>query len=305
MTEHTATPWQRALNGLDAMTMTNKPEHDRDPTPISPIADIRAAIVFLTRLPVGGPHRAVSQNAWAFPLAGLLVGALGGTVFLAASWVGWSPWIAAFLTLATTAIITGGLHEDGLADSADGLGAGGSRDRRLEIMRDSRIGGYGAIALVLATGMKASALAAFGTLETLDQGAVPSAALGMLVLISTHSLSRGVLPLVMAILTPASASGVAASVGRPGLVTAIVALMLGGCIAVLALGPLGGLIALCAAAITAFLVALFLMRRLGGYNGDTLGLLEQLCEIAIMLALLATPALSSDTQMWRVELLGG
>ena len=259
--------------------MTDKPEDTSTASGFAPISDIRAAITFLTRLPAGGPHRALSACAWAFPIAGLTVGIAGGAMFWLAGWAGLPAWIAAFLTLAVTALITGALHEDGLADAADGLGAGGSVDRKLEIMRDSRIGGYGALALMLATGMKAAAIAAF-----------PAGLTGAAAVAALHVLSRAVLPSLMAALHPAAASGVAASVGRPGPAGALVALTLGIAGTVCLIGPGAGIVAAAAAVATACVVALLLIRALGGYNGDTIGLLEQLCEIAIMLALLIAAA---------------
>lgn len=254
--------------------MTDKPEQTRAAGGFAPIADIRAAVTFLTRLPAGGPHRAISACAWAFPVAGLIVGLFGGATYWLAGWAGLSPWIAAFLTLAVTALVTGALHEDGLADAADGLGAGGPVDRKLEIMRDSRVGGYGALALVLATGLKASAIASF-----------PAGLTGASAIVALHILSRAVLPGLMAGLKPASTGGVAAGAGRPGPIVAALSLVLGAAGAVIVIGPCAGIVAIAAAIATGLAVALLLVRALGGYNGDTIGLLEQLCEIAIMLAL--------------------
>ncbi|RVU36111.1 adenosylcobinamide-GDP ribazoletransferase [Hwanghaeella grinnelliae] len=259
--------------------MTDKPEEIRHSTGFAPIADMRAAMTFLTRFPVGGRHRALDACAWAFPIAGIAVGVTGGAVFWLAGWMGLPPWIAAFLTLTATALVTGALHEDGLADAADGLGAGGSVDRKLEIMRDSRIGGYGALALMLATGIKAAAIASF----------LPGLS-GATAILAVHILSRAILPGVMAALPPASASGVAASVGRPRLGAALVALTLGAGSAIGLMGLCAGLVALAAVVASALVFGLLLRRSLGGYNGDTIGLLEQLSEIAIMLALLIAAA---------------
>lgn len=255
--------------------MTDKPEETPETSRFAPFADMRAAVTFLTRLPVGGPHRALNDCAWAFPVAGLAVGLAGGAVFWLAGWAGLPGLISALLALTATALITGALHEDGLADAADGLGAGGSVERRLEIMRDSRIGGYGALALVLATGLKAAAIASF----------LPGLS-GAASIVAAHVLARAVLPGLMAVLRPASASGVAASVGKPGWVSALIALALGSAGTAFLIGPCAGLVIIAAAIATTFAVGLLLRRALGGYNGDTIGLLEQLCEIAIMLALL-------------------
>ncbi|MCJ9706777.1 adenosylcobinamide-GDP ribazoletransferase, partial [Bradyrhizobium sp. SHOUNA76] len=110
------------------------------------IADLRMAASFVTILPVASSKPAgdgaVARATWALPVAGLLVGLAGALVYKMASRFGLTPNLAALLALATTALITGALHEDGLADTADGLGGGRTRERKLEIMRDSRIGTY-------------------------------------------------------------------------------------------------------------------------------------------------------------------
>ncbi|MGY2934738.1 hypothetical protein ACVWZ6_004340 [Bradyrhizobium sp. GM6.1] len=111
------------------------------------IADLRMAASFVTILPVAlskpAADGAVARATWALPVAGLLVGLAGALVYKVASLLGLSPNLAALLALAATALVTGALHEDGLADTADGLGGGRTRERKLEIMRDSRIGTYG------------------------------------------------------------------------------------------------------------------------------------------------------------------
>lgn len=281
------TAWQAAWMRLDAICMLNKPEPDAASMGLRPIADLRAALTFLTRLPVGGPHRGLDRCAWAFPLAGALVGALGGAVFWAAMWSGMGAWIGAFLALAVTAFLTGALHEDGLADAVDGLGAGGPVERKLEIMRDSRIGGYGALALVLATGLKAAAL------SSLYLGV-----LGFAALIAAHALARAILPGVMAMLKPASASGVAAASGKPSLFVASVAFLVGTGIACLALDWVLGAILGATALGVMLLGAAYLKSRLGGYNGDTIGLLEQVCEIVLLLAFVGTAHFFQGSIYW-------
>src|SRR5579863_4322455 len=117
------------------------------------VTDIRIAVSLSTILPVG-PVRPldkgdVAQASWALPVAGLIIGLVGAVVYAIARRLGLPSDSAAVLALAATALSTGAIHEDGLADTADGLGGGRSRDSRLEIMRDSRIGTYGACALGL------------------------------------------------------------------------------------------------------------------------------------------------------------
>ena len=118
------------------------------------ITELGTGLAFLTRLPVRcalGGEGSLARAAWAFPIVGALVGAFGALAFWGAALVGLHPFVAGVLAVAATLLVTGALHEDGLADTADGFGAGGSRERKLEIMRDSRIGTYGVVALVLSS----------------------------------------------------------------------------------------------------------------------------------------------------------
>ena len=127
--------------------------------------EIVAAIAFSTRLPLARVVPAetssadLAQSIWALPLAGLLVGAVGALVYAIAHRLGVPAWPAAALTIAATLALTGCLHEDGLADTADGFGGGATRERKLDIMRDSRIGAYGVCALVVSILIRAGVLA--------------------------------------------------------------------------------------------------------------------------------------------------
>lgn len=118
--------------------------------------------MLLTRLPAGKSvsldNSTVARAAWIFPVVGLLVGATGGGVFMLASHLGLGIASAALLAMGTQVLLTGALHEDGLADTADGFGGGRGRERKLEIMRDSRIGTYGVVALVLVLSLRFTAL---------------------------------------------------------------------------------------------------------------------------------------------------
>lgn len=265
----------------------NKSEHNAKSEGFAPLADIRAAFMFMTRLPVGGQHRAIDRCGWAFPLAGIFVGAAAGGVFWLSMWSGLGGWIGAFLALAVSAFITGALHEDGLADAVDGLGAGGPVDRKLDIMRDSRIGGYGALALVLATGMKAAALSSIYLGE-----------LGFAALVAVHVLARAILPGAMAFLKPASGKGVAASVGRPSAGLALLSLFVGTGLACAALDITLGLIVSAAALCVLVFGTMYLKSRLGGYNGDTIGLLEQAGETVLLLVFVGTAHFFQGSIYW-------
>lgn len=245
------------------------------------LADLSTGFMFLTRLPVPGDgSRPLPHACRSFPVVGAAIGLAGGLVFLAAVQIGLTSWIAAFLSLAATAGLTGALHEDGLSDALDGLWGGHTPERRLEIMRDSRIGGYGAVGLVISLGLRASALAALGD---------PQLVLGALV--AAHSLARANMVWFMRGLTPAGKSGLAASVGRPTSQATATALALGAAIALPATTPFASpvvLIPTLAVGLAAgWLFMTIAKSKLGGYNGDCLGAGEQISEVVILLALVS------------------
>lgn len=241
------------------------------------LRDFAVAGAFLTRLPlrpsgVVGPGD-LARAAWAFPLIGLIVGAAaGGALWAAAQW-NLHPLLCALLGLAAAALLTGALHEDGLADFADGLGAGGDRARRLEIMRDSRIGTYGVLALVFSVGLRAGALAGIG-----------GPGLALAAMLAAAMVSRGLLPMIMALTPPARADGLGHSAGRPGLVNALIALALAIVGATLFLEPDIAVTAVIAAVIAAAVVAILARRGIGGHTGDVLGAAQQVSEIAVLTA---------------------
>jgi adenosylcobinamide-GDP ribazoletransferase len=177
--------------------------------------------------------------------------------------------IAAALVLAIAALTTGALHEDGLADSADGLFGGWTPARRLEIMKDSHIGSYGTLALLVTSLAKWSAIGAL-----LSAGAVG-------VIVAAAALSRAPMAVIMAQLPHARTNGLSKSVGRPSFAAALVAAAL----ALLIASPLGivtgGAMAL-AAAVAGLVVALLARARLGGQTGDILGASQQLAELAAL-----------------------
>lgn len=240
------------------------------------IGDARTAVAFLTRLPVGAPDRSLARACWAFPVAGLLVGAAGGGVFAVAGAAGLPSLVAALLTVAAMVAASGALHEDGLADTADGLGGGDTPERKLDIMRDSRSGVFGVLALIFSVALRAAAIAAIS-----DPGAVLAA------LLAAAALSRGLLPGMMRVLPLASTGGPAAAAGRPKIGAAWLAALFGGLIAVVLLGVAagGGAIVFAVAAVAA--TAALARRQIGGYNGDTLGAAQQVAEIAVLIAISA------------------
>lgn len=209
-----------------------------------------------------------------WPVVGLFIGVAAGIVLWLGAWLGLSPLAAALLALGAAALVTGALHEDGLADVADGLGAGGDKERALAIMRDSHIGAFGVMALILTVGFKAACLAGFNAPE-----------LAARALIAAHALSRAALPMVMVVLQPARTDGLGKAAGTPKREDAVMAFVIGALIAVLALDFGPGLAASALAALTVAAVAWWAKRRLGGFTGDVLGAAQQMVDVAVLAGL--------------------
>ncbi|MGQ9365574.1 adenosylcobinamide-GDP ribazoletransferase [Azospirillum sp. ST 5-10] len=241
--------------------------------------DLALAVVFLTRLPLRlrrtpGDDALGRAMGW-FPLVGAAVGALGAAAYALAAAANLPPPVAALLALGTTVWVTGALHEDGLADVADGFGGGRDRARKLEIMRDSRIGSYGALALLLVLGLRAAALAAL---------AAPAAVAAALV--SAGACSRAVLPVLARTMPPARRDGLAATQGRPPVGSAVLAVLLAALLALAGAGAAAPVVVL-AAALAAAAVGGLASRQVGGYTGDVLGSAQQAAEVAGLLVLVA------------------
>lgn len=246
------------------------------PLPMQLARDLNVALSFCTRLPM--PHAVAATGAdvaracWALPIAGALVGAIGALVYWLAAAASLLAFPAAALAVAATVLATGALHEDGLADVADGFGGGATRERKLEIMRDSRLGAYGACALVLSLLLRISALA------NLTQPALVASAL-----LATHIGARAVLPAVMWFAPPAKPDGLSASAGLPPVASIVIAAVLGAIALGVGLGPGSGAIAVLVALIGAAVVARLSIAQIGGQTGDVLGAVEQVSEILILL----------------------
>lgn len=233
-----------------------------------------SALALLTRLPLPDHRPAGAESAWAWPLVGGLLGLLAAILASALLSLDVPPGPVAAAVLAALALLTGALHEDGLSDTADGLLGGRSRERRLEIMKDSRIGSFGALALVLVM------LACWSALEALiARGAFWGP------LIAAAALSRAPMAVVMAALPPARPGGLSAGTGRPSPAVAGAAVGAALLLAVPALGS-AALAPMLAAALLPALLALAANRMIGGQTGDILGACQQLA-FAGALAMLA------------------
>ena len=239
------------------------------------------AVQFLTRIPTPVLRDFqpdwISRSARYFPLVGLLVGGGCAAVFWSASLV-WSGWLPALLAIAAGVLITGAFHEDGLADTADGLGGGTTVAKRLTIMKDSRIGTYGALALGLTLAIKAAALA------TLPAG------LGAWTLVAAHGAGRGASVLAMRALPYVGDAKVGKWKPSPAdlsLAEVLTAVAVAGL--PLALSPDGVVgLAILIGAILALAVSLIARRLLGGYTGDVLGAIEQVFELGFVLGVAAS-----------------
>ena len=248
------------------------------------LAQMQLALMLLTRLPAGrlpDPAPSIGSAIWAFPLAGAVLGGAAALVFLGALALGLPVSLAAGLALGVQVILSGGLHEDGLADTADGLWGGQTRARRLEIMRDSRIGSYGVLALILSLGLRWQGLIWLGALDP---------QIAALALVGLAMTSRVAPALLLVVLPPARPDGLGGHGARGATGTrAGVAVLLGFGLWV-GPAPLALLVLLGAQVVVTLSVGAVARRKLGGQTGDILGAAQQLAEVAGYLALVAVLA---------------
>ena len=245
----------------------------------NPGTALRIAATFLTRVPLGGSHTAptpLSATVWVFPVVGAAVGLVGGLIFTACDWVGAPVWISAIAAISAMYALTGGLHEDGLADVADGFGGGNSRDRKLAIMRDSRIGTYGVSALIFSIGVRVAALAS-----------IAEAGFAVSALILAGAISRSAIGPVMALLPQARPDGLSAIAGQPRSSQAWLGVAVAFAIALGFAGLSDFLAAICVTAVVVTAVATIAKRQIGGQTGDVLGAVAQVAEIAVLVTLSA------------------
>lgn len=235
------------------------------------LTDLAAAFSLLTRLPVPAISEAPSPRAaWAWPVAGAAIGAVAAIAASAATALSLPAGVAAAIALVAAALLTGGLHEDGLADTADGLMGGCTKERRLEIMKDSRIGSYGTLALLLVTLVRWSALA---TLVAAGQH--------WAALIAAGAISRAPMAVLIAHLPNARGTGLAHLTGQPPRNAVLGALVIAATFALLSTGLALVPMVLAAAATTA-LLRRAAQQRIGGQTGDILGASQQLAEAAAL-----------------------
>ena len=241
------------------------------------VAAMLAAGIFLTRLPLPLNGTLTSElfgrsMGW-FPLIGAVLGLGAGLAFGVLCGFGVPSLVGAVVVVALMVVTTGGLHEDGLADVADGLGGGKDRDSKLEIMRDSRVGSYGVLALVLSVAVRVAAIAA-----------LPSTWAAIKVLVVAGAMSRAAMVGQSHWQPPARSDGLSATLGGPAPGATVLALAIALGLGFLLIGTKAALVMMVVAAATWGLIRLA-YHHVGGQTGDLLGATQQLIEILVLVML--------------------
>lgn len=235
--------------------------------------DLIYAISLLTRIPISSTIlEPRPQSAWAWPVVGFGLGVLAGAAIWVLMALGAPNSVATIVGLAMMVLLTGCLHEDGLADTFDGLWGGQNAEQRLEIMRDSNIGAYGVTALVIA--FFARFLGIFESIDDIHP---------IIVLTVSGALSRTVMMVAMHLCPTARNEGLAATTGRPPVKVALFGIIFSTILCIIFFGW-QFLIPLIAVSIAGLLISLLAIRKIGGFSGDTLGASQQTSEIACLLA---------------------
>lgn len=240
------------------------------------IAEGQVAFMLLTRLPAGTLSSYVPDLAaarWAFPLVGIVIGGIIGCAYLALSAVSLPPLLAALCALALGLLATGALHEDGLADSADGFGGGHDRDRKLAIMKDSHIGSYGVLALIMIMGARLAALSALAADLNL-----------VLWVISCAMFSRLIMVGYLCFMPSARDTGLGNQASGHRVRPLVIATIL--CLPVFWLAGPVMIACFITMGVVAILWGVIAMRQIGGQTGDVCGAGQMLCETAGWISLL-------------------
>jgi adenosylcobinamide-GDP ribazoletransferase len=263
-------------------TLSNRPESRGR---IRPFAEVLVSLRFLTRIPVpfistiDPPSLARSMRF--FGVAGAMIGVLNGVVLVALNLLHVPVMIAAIITCGFGLVLTGALHEDGLADSADGLFGGRDQERRLLIMKDSRIGTYGASALMVALLLRMSA---YMTMMVLPGYIV------IMLLATTGAFSRAMVVDMMWATKSARSEGLSASAGRPSRNSALFVILTSGIFALYACAFISadvGILAVAAASLLTALIRRTSIRLIGGQTGDICGAVQVVAELGMLVAIAA------------------
>ncbi len=231
----------------------------------------KLAMMLLTRIPMGNladPVPSTASSGWAWPLAGLAIALPASLLYLGLYEIGFGAQVSSLGLIALQALLSGAMHEDGLADMADGFGGGHTKQRKLEIMRDSRIGSYGVLALIFAVALHISLITAIEAPHIV----IPAA-------IGIAMASRGLLPLWVRRMPPAREDGLGRTASDIPKVSVLVALAIGLC-GLLTLGLVPAVLVFAAMLLAGGLVYLLAMKQIGGQTGDVIGAIQKLSELA-------------------------
>lgn len=263
-------------------TLSNSPENRRG---FRPFAEILVSLRFLTRIPVPFVNTidppSLARSMRFFGVAGAIIGAVNGFVLVGLNWLHFPAMMTAILACGFGLVLTGALHEDGLADTADGLFGGRDQERRLLIMKDSRIGTYGALALMLALLLRISA---YMTLLVLPGYIV------IMLLAASGAFSRAMVVDMMWATKSARSDGLSASAGRPSRNSALIAILTSGIFTLYAGAFVfadAGILALAAASLLTAVVRRTAIRSIGGQTGDICGAVQVVAELGMLVAIAA------------------
>ena len=242
--------------------------------------DMLLSVSFLTRIPISKDllfERHLMDAAWSFPLIGGLVGFLGGMVALLLSYFNISPIIISFITIGAIILLTGGLHEDGLADTADGFGINKNPEGKINIMRDSQIGVYGTLALIIAISVKAVALS-----ELINKDQFFACVIALIV---SGALSRSTIVGIAFFLEKASETGLASVAGKPRATVVGICFLISILLCIFLLPLTKVLAAILLSIVTTVVIGFLSKKQINGYTGDILGAAQMLSETALLIYL--------------------
>ena len=245
------------------------------------VSDFFRALVLLSRVPVFRINdfrpALIARSVWCWPLVGLFLAGIALIPAQLAAYLTESAVVFAIVAVFALVLLTGAMHEDGLADCADGFGGGLDRARKLEIMRDSRIGTYGVVALVLCLGLRIALL-----VRAADAGQA------VVLLLVMAVVSRGVMPVLMTVLSPARDNGLGKNAGQPKWRH----VMLGVAIAIAIVWLLSGPVVMGAVVVAAMLATALMggiaRWQIGGQTGDVLGATQMVAELFVAIGFVAT-----------------
>lgn len=271
------------MQSTDTPTGDRRDDADKTSVDASVLSDFWRAMALLSRVPLPpvGDFRAalIARSVWCWPLVGLVLAGLALLPAMLVDFLTGNPLVYAIFAIAAMVLLSGAMHEDGIADCADGFGGGMDRDRKLEIMRDSTVGTYAVVMLILTLGLRLVLITAAA-----DIGQA-----GILFLIMAV-ISRAAMPVVMRILPPARDNGLGKGAGRPGWLPVLVGFAIASAI-VLVLGGIGAMFAVIVGVMIAILIVAMVARsQIGGQTGDVLGATQICAELFAGIGFIAVMA---------------